>query len=415
MERAEMIPLGGKERFRGKGDLPDPLSSHFSLFGSSPHCQAILNRLLDAVLHVLPCEEAHAVIFEGDTLEILSETSRCRRSLVPSRPFTPSTLSKLPKLADKSAIICSSPGPESILHIPVQLEERLYGAVTAVFGKKWRPSPGEKSSVSSIALLSECALFTVLELERRQAQYDELVVQTEKLTALGRMAAGIAHEINNPLTGILLFSSSMANKMTIADPRRESLEVIIEETIRCRSILRDLLEFSRGSRPCKELADPNSVIAKAVSITENEFRIRRVRVEQNIDPGLPEILIDSSQIEQVIINLLINAAEATPANGRVSIKSLIDRQKSTLSVEISDTGCGIPAENIDKIFEPFFSTKDKGTGLGLAVSYGIVLNHGGKLRYSKPAGWSTRFTVELPLHPPSDPDTSKIRKSDGPD
>jgi signal transduction histidine kinase len=318
-------------------------------------------------------------------------------------------------MAGKSAMIVPSPEGRSALHIPMELEEGLYGVVSAVFKTSWEPSDGEKSCVSSIALLSECALFTVLELERRQAQYDELVIQTEKLTALGRMAAGIAHEINNPLTGILLFSSSLANKMTSTDPRRESLEVIIEETIRCRSILKDLLEFSRGSRPRKELADPNSVIAKAVSITENEFKIRRVRVDQEIGLGLPEILIDSSQIEQVLINLLINAAEATPANGRVSIKSLVDRQKQIFSVEVSDTGCGIPAENIDKIFEPFFSTKDKGTGLGLAVSYGIVLNHGGKLRYSKPSGWSTRFTVELPLHPPLDPDTLKTRKTDGTD
>jgi signal transduction histidine kinase len=360
-----------------------------------------LNRLLDTVLSLLPCNESRLVIFDSVTREVLSEATRCRSDSNSSPPMDPAIIFKLSKLADKSAIISPNPDGNTVLYLPLQLEENLYSVVTAVFREEWRPSPEEKTSLSSIALLSGCAIFTVLELERRQAQYDELVIQTEKLTALGRMAAGIAHEINNPLTGILLFSSSMANKMPVDDPRRESLDIIIEETIRCRSILKDLLEFSRGSKPRKELSDPNSVIGKAVSITENEFRIRRVRLDYNVDPSLPEILVDSSQIEQVLINLLINSAEATAANGRVFVKGHVDPFKNTFLIEVSDTGCGIPSENIDKIFEPFFSTKDKGTGLGLAVSYGIVLNHGGKLRYSKPSGWSTRFTIELPLQPPA--------------
>jgi signal transduction histidine kinase len=211
------------------------------------------------------------------------------------------------------------------------------------------------------------------------------------------MAAGIAHEINNPLAGILLYSSNMRKKIPDDSPLKDGLEIIIRETVRCRSIIQELLEFSRDQQPQKTPTAINPIIEKALSILENEFRLHHLTVEKDLSAKMEQSLLDESLIQQVFVNLLLNAVHAIGENGKVIVRSYPDPQGKNILVEIEDTGCGISSEHLSKIFEPFFSTKPKGTGLGLAVSYGIIHNHQGDIRVTSKKGKGTCFTLEIPI------------------
>jgi signal transduction histidine kinase len=234
-------------------------------------------------------------------------------------------------------------------------------------------------------------------IEKQQARYDHLVLQTEKLSALGRMAAGIAHEINNPLGGILLYSSNLFKKVPEQGPLKEGLEIIINETLRCKTIIQDLLEFSREKEPEKTLANINRIIEKTLGMLENEFRLHHINIKKFLSREMQDNLVDVNQMHQVFVNLLLNAVEATQENGEINIRSQIDQVRKRVRVEIADSGCGIPPEHISKVFEPFFTTKAKGTGLGLAVTYRIIRNHQGDIQVSSQLGEGTRFTIEIPL------------------
>jgi signal transduction histidine kinase len=211
------------------------------------------------------------------------------------------------------------------------------------------------------------------------------------------MAAGIAHEINNPLAGILLFSSRMRKKVTEEGPIKEGLDVIVQETQRCKGIIQDLLEFSRDKEPEKAESSINDIIEKALSILENELHLHHISVEKNLSGDIPLISLDVNLMQQVFVNLLINAVEAIQENGVIRIQSYVNPNRKTVGVGVVDTGGGIPPDDMVKIFEPFFSTKKNGTGLGLAVSYGIVQKHGGNVQVSSRLGEGTQFTVEIPL------------------
>jgi signal transduction histidine kinase len=219
----------------------------------------------------------------------------------------------------------------------------------------------------------------------------------EKMSSLGRMAAGIAHEINNPLAGILLYSSNMSKKVPQGGPLEEGLNIIIKETQRCKTIIQGLLEFARDRKPQKVPANINAIMETALGILDNEFRLRHVGLKLQLAEDMINTLLDENQIEQVFINLLLNAVHAVEENGNVIVQSSVDSLHNKIQVEISDNGCGIAADDIKKIFEPFFSTKAKGTGLGLAVSYGIVKNHQGDILVYSVPGEITRFTIEVPI------------------
>jgi two-component system NtrC family sensor kinase len=250
----------------------------------------------------------------------------------------------------------------------------------------------------AIAIAEQCALAIdkARLIEKQQIQYDHLAIQADKLSSLGRMAAGIAHEINNPLAGILLYSTNLVKKVPETGPLKKGLEVIIHETIRCRGIIQDLLEFSKEREPAKALADLNGVINKALSILVNEFRLNRISLEKRLSDDLPSVLIDVHQFEQVFINFFMNAIEAIQGQGQVSVRSYKDEDNQGIVVEIEDSGMGIPQEHLARIFEPFFSTKPKGTGLGLAVNYGIIQKHGGQIKVTSQPGRGTTMTIRLP-------------------
>ncbi len=289
-------------------------------------------------------------------------------------------------------------GIRMVLDLPLTIGEHVVGVIRVFFDQKRTFSDEELNFVVFIAEQSSCVIDKARMVESHQTQYHQLALQTEKLSALGRMAAGIAHEINNPLTGILLYSTNLLKKSPEPGPLKEGLEVIVHETIRCRSIIKELLEFSRDKEPKKSLSNINQIITKALTILENEFRLQHIQIEKKLSEDLPDILLDANQMEQVFVNLLLNAVEAVQQEGTISVSSCMNVEKKSVQIEISDSGPGIPPEHLNKIFEPFFSTKPKGTGLGLAVSYGIIRSHQGSIRLSSRPGESARFTIEIPIH-----------------
>ena len=288
-------------------------------------------------------------------------------------------------------------GIRMMLDLPLTIENNFIGIIRIFFAQPRDFSEEELSFLVSIAEQCALALEKARLIEKQKLQYMHLSLQTEKMAALGRMAAAIAHEINNPLAGVLLFSTNLAKKVPKEGPLKEGLDIIIHETIRCKSIIQELLEFSREREPQKTLKNINDVINKAFSILENEFRLHHISTEKDLSAELPDTLLDINQMEQVFVNLLLNAVEAIQEKGVITIKSYLDASQAYEIIDIMDTGCGIPPDDLNKIFEPFFSTKPKGTGLGLAVSYGIVRNHQGEIKVSSQPGSGTRFTIEIPV------------------
>ena len=236
------------------------------------------------------------------------------------------------------------------------------------------------------------------ELEESRAQ----LLQSEKIASLGRLAAGVAHEINNPLAGILIYAEMLQREMPKEAPGRENLEVIISQTVRCQQIVTRLLEFSRQSLGQKTLFDVNEIIHRCVELISHQVLFHNIEVHRELDPQLPQILGNPGQLQQVFTNLLLNAADAMSGQGRIIITSRPDPQVEGVILTFTDTGVGIPPDIRDKIFEPFFTTKPpgKGTGLGLSIVYGVIQRHGGTIEVAGPEGGGTTFTLRLPLDSP---------------
>ena len=288
-------------------------------------------------------------------------------------------------------------GIRMIIDVPLAVTEQMIGLIRIYLTKQRGFSDDELDFIITVAEQCACIIERVQLMENQQARFDHLATQMDKMSSLGRMAAGIAHEINNPLTGILLYSSNMSKKASPGSSLDEGLNIIIKETQRCKTIIQGLLEFARDREPQMVSANVNDIMEKALGIVDNEFRLRHVAREVQLSEGMAKTMIDENQIEQVFINLLLNALHAVEENGIVAVNSAVDSEKESVRVEISDNGCGIAVNDIKNIFEPFYSTKTKGTGLGLAVSYGIVKNHQGDIRVFSVPGEITRFTVELPI------------------
>jgi signal transduction histidine kinase len=287
-------------------------------------------------------------------------------------------------------------GIRMFLDLPLTFQDGIAGILRIFFATQRDFFAEEIDFTISLAELCSCAIGKARLIESQQSQYDQLALQTEKLTALGRMAAGIAHEINNPLAGILLYSSNLVKKSD-PGPIKEGLEIIMQETQRCKIIIQELLEFARDRESQKTMANINTIIEKSLSILENEFRLRHIQLETRLSSTMTETMLDGHQLEQVFVNLLLNAIQAIDQDGIVTVRSQVAPGHEFIVVEIEDTGCGIPDENLDKIFEPFFSTKKEGTGLGLAVSYGIIRNHQGSIKADSEKGKRTRFRITLPV------------------
>jgi two-component system, NtrC family, sensor kinase len=264
--------------------------------------------------------------------------------------------------------------------------------------------------------LSEIGEFTQ-KLETKVAERTEQLkianqklMQTDRLASLGQLAASVAHEINNPISGVLNLSMLMQRILKdegIPTGRvgefRTYLGQVVHETSRVGRIVSDMLAFSRRTKPQRTVADLNAIVNSTLSLVRHKLKLSNVEVELDLDPDLPPIPCDASQMQQVILNLIMNAAEATQGIGSARVVTHTRRETETNSVVlvVSDNGEGIPEENLPKIFDPFFTTKPdgKGVGLGLAVAYGIVQSHGGEVTVQSKVGIGTTFTVTMPLTP----------------
>lgn len=223
------------------------------------------------------------------------------------------------------------------------------------------------------------------------------LIRSEKLASLGKMAAGVAHEINNPLTAILINAHLLLERCENPPSSREALTLIAEETTRCAQIVSGLLNFARQTPAREVLTDINDIIDRTVQLLERQAAVRNIQIEKDLDRSLPLVELDRNKIQQVFSNLAINACEAMLHGGTLQITSRLGRDGTRFEIVFSDTGVGIPKENIPKLFDPFFTTKNFGTGLGLAVSYGIIRQRGGAIDVRSEVGRGATFTVRIPL------------------
>lgn len=225
------------------------------------------------------------------------------------------------------------------------------------------------------------------------------LVQSEKIASVGRMAAGVAHEINNPLSGILIYAELLKEGLNGDEEKRRDVQVIIDQTLRCKKIVSDLLEFSRQSVGKVTAFTIEALIDKSLNVLINQASFQDVRVRKEVQAGMPEMIGDLGQLQQVMTNLFINAADAMNGKGSLAVDAGYDQGRGVFSIQVADTGPGIPEHLRDKVFDIFFTTKPvgKGTGLGLSISQNIVKLHGGNLTFHCPPEGGTTFVIEMPL------------------
>jgi two-component system NtrC family sensor kinase len=292
------------------------------------------------------------------------------------------------------------------------LSQRILNPVQRLIDVSRRVSAGDLSpqigpiSTSEIGVLQRTfqeMLSSLRERDRSQRAESELkLLQSEKQASVGRLAAGVAHEINNPLTGVLTFTHMLLRREDINDEIREDLQTIADATERVRMIVKGLLDFSRQTKIEPEPTDINNLIEQTIPLVANQALVKGVIF--CFDPGkdIPMRTLDRNQVQSVILNIILNAIDATEKGGHINIYTRLATASGAgkaIEVEISDTGCGIPAEHLDKLFDPFFTTKEvgKGTGLGLSVSQGIIERHGGTIRVSSTEGEGSVFTISFPV------------------
>src|SRR5665647_1148536 len=240
------------------------------------------------------------------------------------------------------------------------------------------------------------------------------VAQGEKLAAVGQLASGIAHELNNPLTGVLTFTSLLRKKMEGDSQDAQDLDLVIRETKRCASIIRRLLDFAREKVPVKGFFNLNQLIEDTVRFVDRPAALQQIEIATNLDADLPQIWGDADLLKQVLLNILVNAQQAIDGPGKIVVESRAYLAKAPVKpgvaplpgveIVVKDTGCGISEANLLRIFDPFFTSKEvgKGTGLGLSVSYGIIKAHGGTIKVESIVGAGTTFRIYLPIKPPID-------------
>ncbi len=239
---------------------------------------------------------------------------------------------------------------------------------------------------------------------KKLEQAESQLVQSEKLASIGRLAAGVAHEINNPLTSILLYGNMMHEKLPSDHPLAGHLGFILEDAERCKDIVKNLLAYSRQTSPSKAVFYLNNLVNESLALIRDQKLFMNVTVIKNYDDHQILVNADKNQLCQVIINLLINAFDAMDGNGTLTLTTYRDPANHRAFLEIADTGCGIPVDNLTKVFDPFFTTKElgKGTGLGLSMAYGIMEENQGRISIKSTGPEGTIMLLELPEEPVTD-------------
>ena len=279
--------------------------------------------------------------------------------------------------------------------IPLRSKDEI-GVFAASFNQMTQDLKRAKKSLTEWGnRLEQMVAERTRDLENAQQQ----LIRSEKLASLGKLSAGVAHEINNPLTGILTFSQLLMEQFPPDSQEHQDLQVIVKETIRCRNIVRGLLEFARQSAPEKQSVDIRQLLQEVLQIVGNQESFQNIRLQVNIQEDLPKIGADKDQLKQVLLNVILNAVEAMAGAGSLQIEAHCDPQSGQMAIHFVDDGPGIDPENINRLFDPFFTTKEMGTGLGLAVSYGIIKAHRGNIEIESTLGKGTHVTLTLPCGP----------------
>ena len=233
-----------------------------------------------------------------------------------------------------------------------------------------------------------------------EKELERQLVHSEKMAAIGMLAGGVAHEINNPLGGILAFAQLALRDLGKDHPAFHDLKEIEESALRCKRIVEDLLDFSRQHQDdLKKAVSLNEVLQKIMPLIQMQAKATSIEVIEEFDPTLRPVCGNFHKLQQVFLNLITNAYHAMLRGGRLTLKTCFDRKMNRVCAEISDTGGGIPPEYLDKIFDPYFTTKKQGegTGLGLSISYGIVQDHSGTIVVKSSKSQGTTFTVSFPV------------------
>ena len=233
---------------------------------------------------------------------------------------------------------------------------------------------------------------------REKIKLEKQLLRSEKLSSLGKLSAGIAHEINQPLTGVLTFAHLLLKKFKDDEKTRKDLEIIVRETTRIRGIVQGILDFAREMPMQKKLRRAEEVLEQTLEIIVHQQRFFGIELVKDYSPVAPEVVVDSNLMEQVFMNIILNALDAMHGSGTLTVRTRLDNE--WVEIDFEDSGSGMPEAILDKIFDPFFTTKDStegmGMGLGLAVSYGIVKNHNGDILVASKEGVGTKFTIRLP-------------------
>jgi signal transduction histidine kinase len=256
-------------------------------------------------------------------------------------------------------------------------------------------------SISCYPLMGPEGIIGAIEISKditRDIQMQRTVMQQEKLASIGRLSAGVAHEINNPLTTILTSVMLLQEDFPAGHPASQELELIAKEALRCRNIVAALLDFARQKSPEVRRCSINDIVMETVTLTRKQSGFKDVELAVSLDQEVPPLWVDPQQMVQALVNLIINAIESTESGGRIEVSTALDSDKKSVRVQVKDTGAGIPSELLERVFEPFFTTKESGTGLGLAITHGIVVRNGGRIEVASQRKQGTTFTITFPIH-----------------
>jgi signal transduction histidine kinase/ActR/RegA family two-component response regulator len=310
------------------------------------------------------------------------------------RPFDPERFYDPPA---RSALVERLDNDGSIVNYLMRLRRADQTAVWIEVTARAEPS---RNGLRIEALLRDVTERKKLDDETRDIYHQ--LLQAEKMAALGQTVSGVAHELNNPLATILTWAERLTQKNTLEPAVRRGIEIILSESERAARIVRNLLTFARKRQTTRAMVDINQVVRETLALRAYEQRVTNITVIDALAAGLPNVFADAHQVQQVLLNLIINAEQAMlSANGRgvIVVRTWHDAERETVILEINDDGPGIPEDVQAKIFDPFFTTKEvgKGTGLGLTVAYAIVNEHGGRIRLESRHGSGASFFVELPV------------------
>jgi signal transduction histidine kinase/putative methionine-R-sulfoxide reductase with GAF domain len=370
--------------------------------------------LVNQKRNVLECKMAVGIDEErikGITLRLDPAESVVARSIFEKQPFVIPDASKDPRV---NPTLKEKFNLHSLVVIPLLVKEKALGAIAADFVEPSKNITREVlESVTVFAQQAGLAIhnaFMYQELKAFSQQMEEKIqkttadlrkteaqlIRSDKLAALGQLAAGIAHEIRNPLTSINILIHSLTENFPSGNSSREDLKVIEEEINRINEIVDQFLRFAKPAPPLLEKAEVLSIFEETLQLLRPQIEKHRILVQKEFHP-LPPILMDREQMKQAILNLLLNAVQAMPKGGHLTLKGHVPEDNRWVQLSIQDSGVGIPGEDIDKLFNPFFSTKEGGIGLGLSITHRIIDQHDGKIEVESAPGKGTLFTVWLPI------------------